>query len=648
MQLGQLLLLRRDGRMILARVMAVRGGGRAQVQSGANGAAQGLVKPGEAQAELTAVCADWAAAEQRLARACQRIGPAELDAAWQLLVGRPCGTGELAALTCGQDSPQARDDVLLVAGLQDDAFWLDRGQLLPRTPEQRAQLAEVRAREAQFADLHAQWAAVLARIQQGERAARAAVDAVADAWQEWLAQPSQAPAVQAWLDGRQIAAADQTRAAMAMLAQLGRFDAHDDADLWRMARAMPQGEFAADPPDFPPDAADSPLPWLTIDNDAPHEIDDAIALQPQGDGWLLAVAIAHPACWLPPNCPADRLARQRGATLYHPRQVCPMLPDALGQGAASLAAGQRRPALVFEVAVAADGALGQWQVRESWVTVSRAWRYSQVDEWLKNPAKPDGDAQMARHLWAWTQAREARRIADGAWLLYKPEVDVRAPRHGAVQILDASQSSPARRIVTEAMIAAGCVAAAFGQARQLPLPFRCQPPPSKPALPPGYYTEAADVFAMLRCMQASATTVQPGSHGVMALPAYVQVTSPLRRYSDIAAHRQIAAALRGDRPLNATELAEILGICEPAAAQMRQKQRAADRHFKLLLLASRPRAALAAQVVRPLASGCLAFVPELALEVPLPTRKPAIGQWLTLVVRDVQIDAGKLLVDVRP
>ena len=44
-------------------------------------------------------------------------------------------------------------------------------------------------------------------------------------------------------------------------------------------------------------------------------------------------------------------------------------------------------------------------------------------------------------------------------------------------------------------------------------------------------------------MRKGEVSLQPGPHAALGLPAYAQVTSPLRRYQDLAVHRQIARAL---------------------------------------------------------------------------------------------------------
>ena len=637
---GQLLLLRRDDRLLLARVAAVRASGvcKAEIAAG-KGAETVRFEPAAVAAQLHATAADWPAAEARLAAAEARVSAADLEAAWRLLVDEPCGTGAVARLVCGADTPTARDDALLIAGLQDDAFRTELGQLLPRSTAERTALLAVRGRQAAEDLALRPWLRAWTQHRAGERGDKAALAQMGAELQHWLTEPLAAPLAAAWLARQHATTADQTRLAMATLCSLGQFDAYDDAEWLRSPRlrSVAAAVWPAVPPHFPAAIAQSDLPWLTLDNDAPHEIDDALCIQAVAGGTRLSVAIAHPTCWLLANDPVDRAARARGATTYHPRQIAPMLPQAVCGEVASLIAGAWRPALVFSTLIGSDGRWSAPQVSEAWIRVSAAWRYDVVDRWLAEPTLATPQATAARALWAVAQTLERARIANGAWLLYKPEVDVRAPRQGRTQILDASQTSPARRIVTEAMVLACAVAAQFGRDHHLPLPFRQQPPPHNPPVPPGLYTDAATVFAVLRCLQPSTTTTEVADHGVLGVGPYCQVTSPLRRYADVIAHRQLVAYLRGTPLLSGREVLDQLAVAEPAALEARQIQRKADKMFKLVWLAGQPPGQwLDAQVVRELAQGVLAFVPALALEIPLRSRTFQLGDTIRLQVKSIQ------------
>lgn len=96
-------------------------------------------------------------------------------------------------------------------------------------------------------------------------------------------------------------------------------------------------------------------------------------------------------------------------------------------------------------------------------------------------------------------------------------------------------------MVAEMMILAGQAVGQVGAAAGLPLPYRGQEPPRLPsddflnALPDG----PCRGFALRKCMTRSVVSPEPVRHASLALDAYVQVTSPIRRYTDIIAHFNI-------------------------------------------------------------------------------------------------------------
>ncbi len=95
----------------------------------------------------------------------------------------------------------------------------------------------------------------------------------------------------------------------------------------------------------------------------------------------------------------------------------------------------------------------------------------------------------------------------------------------------------------------------------LALPYRSQAAPVLPtaermaALPAGLCRSVA----LRGCMTRSVVSVaDPQPHAALGLPAYVQFTSPIRRYSDLLAHFQVQSS--PCQPAQATK-------CIPACAE---------------------------------------------------------------------------------
>ncbi|GAA6038304.1 hypothetical protein JCM8097_003935 [Rhodosporidiobolus ruineniae] len=137
-----------------------------------------------------------------------------------------------------------------------------------------------------------------------------------------------------------------------------------------------------------------------------------------------------------------------------------------------------------------------------------------------------------------------------------PRVDLRLPSSSGLDDVPVFTDSPASLIVSELMVAANRSAARFAVERNLGVAFRQQGAPvSAPedveaimALrnPDNGFVSGREVLKRALDFRPGTTLATPGPHWPMGINdqfGYVQVTSPLRRYSDLFAHYQLKSAL---------------------------------------------------------------------------------------------------------
>ena len=328
------------------------------------------------------------------------------------------------------------------------------------------------------------------------------------------------------------------------------------------------------------------LDVLTIDGPRTREVDDGLSAEPLDGGVRLGVHIADPGAFVRPDDPVDREAQSRGLTHYHPDLRLPMLPPSLSEDAASLAAGLVRPALSFLVELDESGAMRASRVVRSVIRTRLRLDYDEADRRAAERQGPQGEllARLARL----GEAREALRLARGAISLRGGEVDLHVGAAGSVELERIDPASPSRRAVSEAMILAGEIAAALCVERGLPVIFRRQAP-ADPALGASgaAVTDPIAVRRIRRGLSRAETSVRPAPHHGLGLAAYVQVTSPLRRYQDLATQRQIAAHLAGEAPpYNEETLRRVAATTEQAELDARRAERAAEDYWVLRYLES--------------------------------------------------------------
>ena len=310
------------------------------------------------------------------------------------------------------------------------------------------------------------------------------------------------------------------------------------------------------------------LPAFAIDDEDNEDPDDAISL----DGERIWVHVADVAALVTPDSEMDRDARSRGANLYLPEKVIPMLPqavtDRLGLGLAP-----ESPALSIGFRLTEQGEIADTQIRLTRLRVQRI-SYAQADQRL--------DEAPFTELLRLSRIYRQRRMAAGAAFIQLPEVKIRV-KGGQVEIhpLPVLQS---REMVTDLMLMAGEAVARYCLEREIPLPFASQAPPDAPGQPEGM----AAMYAYRRQFKPTQVKTQPEPHAGLGLPLYSRSTSPLRRYSDLLTHQQLRAHLTGGEVMDMQALAERLSQAELGSMAIRKTERLSNEHWRLVYLRDHP------------------------------------------------------------
>lgn len=336
------------------------------------------------------------------------------------------------------------------------------------------------------------------------------------------------------------------------------------------------------PPD--PDGNRSDMTELkvyTIDDASTEEIDDGLSAVTLPDGnWRIWIHIADPSRLISPGDLLDLEARRRSTSLYLPTGMIPMFPPALATGPMSLIQGQLCPALSLGVILDGEGAIADCTIQVSQIQPTYRLTYQDADELLElgAPAEPEllQLAEAAERRKAWRRSR-------GSIDIQMPEASIKvdAGENVAIDLLEGSQS---RQLVAEMMILAGEAAGQFCRDRKIVVPFRGQPQPELPPPEELLQLPAGPVrfCAIRRCMPRSEVAIAPLRHASLGLDAYTQVTSPIRRYTDLLTHFQIKAHLRGDPlPFSADQMQEVIFSVTQSAQEAVAIERQTNRYWCL-------------------------------------------------------------------
>jgi exoribonuclease-2 len=388
------------------------------------------------------------------------------------------------------------------------------------------------------------------------------------------------------------------------------------------------------------------LEVFSIDDEETAEVDDALSLETidaAGDLFALGIHIADPGHFIGAGTPLDQEALHRSTSIYLPERRITMLPPEIAEEAASLKVLEDRPALSFSVELTSKGEIRRFSIAESIIRVKRRLSYREVDTILEGEPDPLREPLFALKRLA--DALMAMRMKAGARIIKSREPDVMVSERGEISIRIIDPSGPARLLVSEMMILVNGLTARFLAENSIPAIFRIQQAPD--AAPPAsdrINEEPHEVFAARRLMKPASLSLEPGPHAGLGLEAYVQATSPLRRYQDLAGHRQLKSHLRGgDLQYSREELQTIAATTEGAERTARDLERSTEEYWILKYLSGKIGQALDAVVVFAEPRKSLVLLTDLyyiAALLPSPVHYP--GLRLKVILDEANPRAAKI------
>ncbi len=322
------------------------------------------------------------------------------------------------------------------------------------------------------------------------------------------------------------------------------------------------------------------LPLVTIDGETAKDFDDAVYCERKGKGFRLIVAIADVSHYVKDGDPLDRDARERGTSVYFPRRVIPMLPEALSNELCSLKPDVDRLCMVCDMDVSGEGAIKKHAFYPAVMHSRARLTYTQVWSWLSEPTSVPREAKALlprlTDLYALFHALKRAREARGAIDFDSVEMQLEFDVQGKIVRIVPVVRNDAHKLIEECMLAANVCTAEFLTRHEHPALYRVHegPTPEKLAvlrdflascalaLPGGDEPTASDYAklllrikdrpdyallqtVLLRSLQQARYRPDNVGHFGLSYDAYAHFTSPIRRYPDLTVHRAIKAVLAG-------------------------------------------------------------------------------------------------------
>ena len=343
------------------------------------------------------------------------------------------------------------------------------------------------------------------------------------------------------------------------------------------------------------------IPFVTIDSENTRDMDDAIFITANDNGWELITAIADPSKQIDFDSPLELAARERASTTYLLGQSITMLPAELSHDTYSLVPEKKRPALICKMQISGNGEIKDYEFVEAQIRSQYKLSYQAVADDL-NGIKTlkdsgfnvsDETKAMLVTLQAFAQKRAAYRLDNALVMDDKPDYFFILNDQKKIDHVDKRERNIAHRMIEEAMlvtnicagelftrnpgygifsthigfrperlndaislitedrpdlIAAGLTANDLTQLDKFQALFKELRINSK-SDSSNYNPKNAQLLSLLqRMLQAGSLSFEPIPHFGLGFNAYAMITSPIRRYNDFYNHLAIKRILRGEPP----------------------------------------------------------------------------------------------------
>ncbi len=325
------------------------------------------------------------------------------------------------------------------------------------------------------------------------------------------------------------------------------------------------------------------LPLITIDGETARDFDDAVYAEKAGVGWRLVVAIADVSFYVKPDDALDKEAFERGNSVYFPRRVIPMLPEALSNGLCSLNPDVERLCMICDMQIDTFGIVQKYQFYPSVMRSKARMTYTKVADMLGNPlgelAKEYANIMPhVQNLYSLFKLMLNQREKRGAIEFESTETMMIFDDNGKIEKIIPVQRNDAHKLIEECMLAANVCAADFLKTHEQAALYRIHEGPTPEKLEAlrtfmaevGFGVTGGDKphakdygklmnlikarpdaqllqTVLLRSMQQAVYSPDNVGHFGLAYEAYAHFTSPIRRYPDLLIHRAIKAVVNGEK-----------------------------------------------------------------------------------------------------
>lgn len=320
---------------------------------------------------------------------------------------------------------------------------------------------------------------------------------------------------------------------------------------------------------------------VTIDGDDAKDLDDAISVKKEKNGYTLGVHIADVSHYVKSGSSTDNEAYKRGTSVYLPDRVAPMLPFRLSNDLCSLNPNEIKLTFSCIIKIDNNGNVTDYELRKSYIKSSARLTYNIVKKIVMGdfseetePFLPFKENILLMHelYCLMRKKREKERFVEFNF----PEPYFEIDENGKVKDIYAYPISFANEMIEEFMLCANVCVADFAMENNFPFIYRVHTEPDSKKI--HFLYKVLDSYGIkhtmsqkptpeefddillnaensdfktavhqiaLRSMQKAQYSQKPLGHYGLNFKKYCHFTSPIRRYPDLMIHRILSDFLDG-------------------------------------------------------------------------------------------------------
>ncbi len=321
---------------------------------------------------------------------------------------------------------------------------------------------------------------------------------------------------------------------------------------------------------------------FTIDSEKTKDIDDAISIKRDENGFILGVHIADVSHFVKPNSLCDKSAFERGTSIYFGQSVIPMLPKDYSNNVCSLNPNVLRFSLSCDIYLDNNGDVLKYEFYKAIIKSKIKGVYSEINDVYAKTASSKIEEKYSflssefKNLYELYLLLDKKRKARGSMGIESDEAYIIFNEDNIPVGIEKRARGLSEMMIEEFMLLANNCAARFSKDKEVPFLYRTHEEPSEEKLgilrdnltrlnfriedkdkglqlalsklldeTKGTKFEKFVHMGVLRSQSKAKYTAESIGHFGLGLSDYSHFTSPIRRYPDLAIHRVISDYIKG-------------------------------------------------------------------------------------------------------